>query len=110
MMAAILLAGVPHVFSSTADSLGTVGLWGFAISATLCAAMAVAMVRFGLTAVAAVWLVHRLLVLFPTSLNWSAWYAGASLLTLAAIAALSAYACYTAVGRHRLLSLLPAPR
>ena len=38
MMAAILLAGVPHLFDSTADSLGTIGSWGFVISSTLGAA------------------------------------------------------------------------
>jgi len=65
------------------------------------ALLVVALIRFGLTAVAAFWAVQRLVSLFPTTLDLSTWYVGVSLFTLGAVAMLAAYACYTAVGTKR---------
>ena len=69
------------------------------ISAGLLAALfVVAMTRFGLIAAVGVGVAFGILTVTPVTLDMSAWYAPASTLTLAALVALAAYACYLAVG------------
>jgi predicted Ser/Thr protein kinase len=109
MIAAVALSGGPHLLRASADSLGTTGHIGLAITCTLAALLVIALTRFGLTAVASLWFVHRLLILFPTTLDTSTWYVGMSIFTLGTIVALTCYACLTAVGNNRLKTLLPAP-
>ncbi|HJZ75932.1 MAG TPA: hypothetical protein VKE51_29560 [Vicinamibacterales bacterium] len=59
----------------------------------------ITLLRFGLTGVSAFRLVHRLVLLFPTTVDPSAWYIGVSLFTLTAILALAGFGCFIAVAR-----------
>jgi hypothetical protein len=69
-----------------------------ASSGLLAALFAVALMRFGLIAAAGVGVAFGILSVTPVSLDMSAWYAPASIFTLAALIALAGYACYLAVG------------
>jgi serine/threonine-protein kinase len=60
--------------------------------------MAIALMRFGLIAMAAVLASFQLLSRTPTTLDMSAWYAGTAIFTLAVLIAAAAYGCYLAIG------------
>ena len=68
----------------------------------LAALFVVAMTRFGLVAAVGVGVAAGILTVTPVTLDTSAWYAPASMLTLATLIALAGYACYLAVGGNRL--------
>ena len=55
------------------------------------------MLRFGLVALSASSFVYVLLLLFPITADFSAWYAGTSLFALLSVAAIAAFALHTAL-------------
>ncbi|MGA2736934.1 MAG: serine/threonine-protein kinase [Bryobacteraceae bacterium] len=57
-----------------------------------------AMLRFGLVTLIASSFVYELLLLFPITADFSAWYAGASLLALLSVAAMAAFAFHASLG------------
>lgn len=63
------------------------------------------LVRFGLVALASTLLVEKVFGFAPITLDSSAWYFGRSLVTLALLGALALYAFWTALGRHKAVSL-----
>ena len=56
------------------------------------------MIRFGLLALVANFVVHIILQNFPLTTQWSAWYSGISLAGILLIAALVLYGFYTSLG------------
>jgi hypothetical protein len=66
--------------------------------------------RFGIHALAMSWLTYYIVLRVPLTLDITAWYGPRSFMTIAAIAALSAYAFHLAVGRRQLMTrFLSAP-
>ncbi len=63
--------------------------------------MAVAMMRYGLVAVASAVFARTALNIFPVTLNFSAWYAGIGLAPLVAVLALAVFAFYTSLGGQK---------
>ncbi|MGD0363711.1 MAG: protein kinase [Bryobacteraceae bacterium] len=57
-----------------------------------------AMLRFGLVALIASSFVYELMLMFPLTTDFSAWYAGASLFALLSVAAMAAFAFHTSLG------------
>jgi hypothetical protein len=55
------------------------------------------MLRFGLLALIASSFVYVLLILFPITADFSAWYAGASLFAVLGVAAIAAFAFRTSL-------------
>ena len=56
------------------------------------------MIRFGLLALVANWMVYNTLENYPLTTQWSAWYAGISLAGILLMAALAFYGFYTSLG------------
>jgi serine/threonine-protein kinase len=64
------------------------------------------MLRFGLVALAASSFVYVLLILFPITADFSAWYAGASLFALLSVAAMAAFALHASLAGRPLFGEL----
>ena len=82
------------ILSVLATSASPVLAGVFAAAQT--ALVVLVMLRFGLLALMACSFAYSLLVLFPITADFSAWYAGASLFAVLSIAAIAAFAFHTA--------------
>jgi hypothetical protein len=60
------------------------------------------MLRFGLVALIASSFVYELMLMFPITADFSAWYAGVSLFALLSVAAMAAFALQTSLAGQRL--------
>jgi len=105
IVVAIAVAAVPAYWAGPFEGNIATGGVGAIIEALLAALLAVSLTRFGLTAVAAFWFVHRLLILFPTTLEPSSWYLGVSIFTLGTILAVVVFGCYAAIRSQLRLTL-----
>jgi len=95
------------VFGREAISLGK-GNWLAPILELLIlfasvAIMLVAIVRFGLLAIVVTGLAKGLVSGFPTTFDFSAWWAGPALFGPLCVAALASYGCWTALAGRPLL-------
>jgi predicted Ser/Thr protein kinase len=94
----VLLFTAFRAFASTGP------VWLEAAFAALETALLVfVMLRFGLAALIASMLAYMLLLVFPITADFSAWYAGTSLFALLSLAALAAYAFHAALAGRPLL-------
>ncbi len=101
VLAVIIISGLSNYFLDPVGGTFAVRGVGLIAGSVLGALLVVALIRFGLIAVAAFWAVQRFVSLFPTTLEFSTWYVGVALFTLGAVALFAAYACYMAVGTKR---------
>jgi serine/threonine-protein kinase len=81
-----------------AGGLPIVNMVGAIAGAVFGTLLVVAMIRFGLMAAAAMMFCYAVLAFRPLTLNFSTWYAGPSIVALAALGALAAVACAVAIG------------
>ncbi|HTQ55497.1 MAG TPA: serine/threonine-protein kinase [Bryobacteraceae bacterium] len=72
-------------------------LMGALFTAVQTALLVFVMLRFGLVSLIASAFVYVLMIIFPLTTDFSAWYSGASLLAATGVAALAAYAFHTAL-------------
>jgi serine/threonine-protein kinase len=88
----VLLFTLLFAEGSQFDPAGLVGTLIFSSLAVL------VMIRFGLLALVANWMIYNTLENYPLTTQWSAWYSGISLTGILLMAALAFYGFYTSLG------------
>ncbi len=83
------------LFGGGSRQFDPVGLVGTLIFSSLAVFV---MIRFGLLALVANWMVFNTLENYPLTTQWSAWYSGISLTGILLMAALAFYGFYTSLG------------
>jgi hypothetical protein len=95
--AALIAVPLLIIFVAQASDPHTQGLLQFVFTGLMEVTMVFVLIRFGVLPMMAGFFVSRILVPFPLTADFSAWYSGSSVFAIAAVLALTAYAGYTAL-------------